>query len=312
MNSMISPPMRLLPFGIPFIRHAEISYWPPGYKWGPRRIYDHEIIYVVEGEISVELGDRQFLARTDQVFLIPPRVVQTFHAGNRSERQDHIGVHFDWLQRPDSDEFYYVGQGPNALMKDAQESLFREYQAIPGWNIALTPMLDLRGRPRVRTLLREVLVAQTVGGENALWQAGALLVAAIAQLGHEADLVRDIAANPHLGPDAVRRVQRARELLEDQHSKPLTVGEVAVQVGWSADHLGRMCREVVGVSPYRIQTLARLNRAREMLRQRSHSISSVAEHCGFKDVSHFMSTFKRETGLTARQFMEQGSGKDRG
>ena len=302
-------PLGAMPFNVPFIRFAEQCQWAAGFVWGPRRLYDHEVVYVLSGQLHVHLGDSEFVATADQAFLVPPRLVQVFRAGDGPEPQNHFGIHFDWVPRDDSNDFSLYNGSYGLLMDHAHEPFFREPQVIPGWDSAVTPVLDLRGRPRVRALLHELVTARSVGGEYMMWQSGALLAAAIAQLAHEADLLRDIATNPHLGPDAIRRVQRARELLEAPHPQPLSVGEVAAQVGWSADHLGRMCREVLGASPYRIQTTVRLNRAREMLRRRTFSIAQVAYQCGFKDVSHFMSTFKRETGVTAKQFMELGVGE---
>ena len=293
-----------LPFGLPFIRFAELCRWAAGFEWGPRRLYDHEIVYVLSGQLHVQLGDKEFIAAADHVFLVPPRLIQVFHAGDGPERQDHFGIHFDWLSRDDSNDFSLYNGTYGLLMDVTCEAFFREPRTIPGWDIEVTPVLDLRGRPRVRSLLHEVVAARSMGGDYMMWQSGALLAAVIAQLAHEVDLFQDIATNPHLGPDAIRRVQRARELLEAPHDKPLSVSEVAAAVDWCADHLGRMCREVLGVSPYRIQTAARLNRARQMLRAKTLGIDEIAYRCGFKDASHFMSTFKKETGLTARQYME--------
>ena len=245
----------------------------------------------------MSVGARRFEVLPDQVFLVPPRLRQTFRSGPSKEHHDHIGIHFDWLPRPDSSDFSFFlpGNGP------AKEMFFRDFHPVPHWDIEQSPVLDLRGRPRVRALLHEVVSAFAVGGEHSLFLAGALLAAAIAQLGHEAHLVSAIHENPHLGPDAIRCVQRARELLEFPRAKPLSVAAVAAEVGWSADHLGRMCREILGMAPYKIQTAARLRRAQEMLHI-NHDVAHVAQQCGFDDVSHFCATFKKHTGLTPRQF----------
>ena len=294
-----TPPPAPLPFLVPFVRFAEQLHWTPGYEWGPRRIYDHEIVYVARGMLRMKVGTQEFLAPADHVFFIPPRLINHFRTEETIDSHDIIGIHFDWRPRPDSADFSYYGGEQIGVV----ESLFREVELIPGWDIEKTPVLDLRGRPRVRTLLHDVIATYAAGSPYSTCQAGALLAVAIAQLAHEATLLQDLTANPHIGADAIRRVQRARELLETRRATPLSVSDVATQVGWTAHHLGRMCREILGTSPYRIQTAARLHLAQEMLRQNNISIAEVARHCGFKEVSHFMSTFKRETGITARQFM---------
>jgi AraC-like DNA-binding protein len=173
---------------------------------------------------------------------------------------------------------------------------------VPGWDIETTPLLDLRGRPRVRTLLHEVVKTYTITGKYSHWRSNTLLSAAIAQLAHEASLLQDVANNPHLGADAVRRVQQARELLEEPRTTPYSIAEVAGEVGWSSDHLGRMCREVLGASPLRVQLSARMSQARRLLRQPNTSIAETSRRCGYKDVMHFMTVFKKEHGVTAREY----------
>lgn len=298
---MLSPnpvPTPDLPFSVPFVRWAEHQVRQPGFSWGPRRLHDHEIVYVLRGQVRVQLEEHEFLAPADNVFFVPPRARHIFSADTGLKEYEVIGVHFDWLPLPDSTEFVIGGPATEVL----HEPWVRDTQLIPDWDIWSRPVLDLRGRPRVRTLLHEVTAVYGSSGKHVLLRAGAILLSAIAQLAHESYLLLDVEANPHIGADAVRRVQHARELLETVRLKPLQVPEVAAAVGWSDDHLGRMCREVLGISPYRIQTLARLRRAKELLRQNHFSVTEIAGLCGFKDASRFMTTFKRETGLTARQF----------
>ena len=286
----------LLPFALPIIRYADVVFWGAGTGFGPRRLYDHELLYVQTGALTVRLGEATLQLGADQLLLIPPRVRQQFWTGG--EAHSHIGVHFDWLPRADTAGFLTF----RPAQEPCDESLFREAVTIPNWDNDRLPVLDLRGRPRVRQLLLEVVAAHAVAGELARWQAGALLAAAIAAIAHEAALIGDQMANPGIGADAVRRVHRARELLEAPSDLPVTVAEAAARVGWSADHLTRMCRGVLHVTPSRLQMRARLQRARQLLRYGNTAVPEVARRCGFEDVAHFGAVFKKETGMTPRQF----------
>ncbi len=286
----------LLPFALPVIRFADVVYWSAHGTYGPRRLYDHELLYVQSGALKVRLGERILQLGPDQLILIPPRVQHEFWRG--AEPVTHIGVHFDWLPRPDTPGFLTFRPAEEPY----EETLFREVARVPHWDNDKLPVLDLRGRPAVLQLLLEVVAAHAVAGEMAPWQAGALLAAAIAAIGHEAALIGDQRDNPRIGPDAVRRVHRARELLEAPGDRPVAVAEAAARVGWSADHLTRMCREVLGVTPSRLQMRARLQRARQLLRYGNAAVPEVARRTGFEDVAHFCAVFKKETGLTPRQF----------
>lgn len=288
-----------LPFVTPFIRYAEVNTWPRSFEWGPRQIYDHELVYVLSGLLHMKIGSRSFDVPADHIFMIPPREVHTFRAANNHEPQLHIGVHFDWSPSTDSPEIPYYG----ARNEPAVERLFREAQEVPRWDRLTTPLIDLRGRPRVRTLLSEVVHIYRSEQELSEWHASTLLAATIGQIAHEAILMKELMSNLHVGADAVRRVQQARQLLEAHRIDPLKISEIAREVGWTPDHLTRMCREILGATPLHIQTAARMRRAKRLLRQKDMTIDTVARQCGFKSASHFMSCFKKETGMTARQFM---------
>ncbi len=109
--------------------------------------------------------------------------------------------------------------------------------------------------------------------------------------------------NTPIGAHAVRRVEKARVLLESQLDNPLSVEEVAEKIGWSADHLRRMVRLVYHTSPLELQFTARLQLARQMLRHEEISIADIGHSCGFEDPSHFARAFKARTGLTPRQYL---------
>ncbi|TXK84163.1 AraC family transcriptional regulator [Paenibacillus sp. N3.4] len=56
----------------------------------------------------------------------------------------------------------------------------------------------------------------------------------------------------------------------------------------------------------------RLNRAKHMLTETDLTITEVAGHTGFNDMSHFFHMFKRETGFTPRQFRQETHKRKKG
>lgn len=286
-------------FLVPLVRWAQIATQPADWSLGPRRIYDHQFVYVIQGHVAVTIDEQQFTAIDHHLLLLPPRLPHRFE-GLGGKVHHMIGIHFDWVPRADTPPFTTHRHADEAC----NPALFRDPQNVPEWDRATTPALDLRGRPRVYQLLHDA-VTNFDANEYSRLQVGGLMIAAIAQMAHEAVLLRSVETNSRLGADAVRRVHRARELLEAAHPLPLSVSEVGTAVGWSADHLGRMCREVLGVSPYRLQMKARLRRAAELLCYGDVSVADVARQCGFNDASKFASAFKRETGLSPRQHVQR-------
>ena len=249
------------PFSVPFVRWADtVRVEAGGAGTRPRQIYDHELVYVMEGEGEIILDGQTHPARLDSLFLVRPRVYHSFLSPIEPQRL--LGVHFDWEARPDTADFSShrpVGNAPDW-------SLFRPAQNIENWDVNAQPSLDLRGRVGVRRALEAVVTEWQRADALAPVIAGALLAAALGQIAREAQLLHEVAAHQSAPPDAVRRVQLARELLELPEAPLLSIEQIAAQVGWSGDHLRRMCRAILGSGPLEIQSAARVRRAGELLR----------------------------------------------
>ena len=165
----------------------------------------------------------------------------------------------------------------------------------------MQPVLNFHTRPTVRHFLEEVVTAAARWDENSRFQAGGLLVAAICQIQREVQLLASFQHSPAIGPDAQRRLIDARYSLENVSQDIPTVAHIAARIGWSADYLSFMAREAWGISPRRLQMDARLRRARELLRE-GIAVSEVARLCGFDDTSHLGRAFRKDSGLTPREY----------
>lgn len=92
-------------------------------------------------------------------------------------------------------------------------------------------------------------------------------------------------------------LQRAREFLEANHERDLTIAQVAQAAGVSRVHLTRAYAAAYGLPPHAHLNLIRLRHALAML-ERGVPIAEVAARAGFADQSHFTRRFKGAFGLT--------------
>lgn len=294
-----------LPFILPFIRWADVVTLTQRRSVEQRRIYDHELVYVVAGRGRIVINNVAHEAIPDRLFFVQPRVWHSF-VPEAGEVLQLLGVHFDWTPQHDTLAFPIFSPADEPV----EESKFRTPREIPHWPLGAQPFLELCGRLAVRRALEAVVAeySRLNRDELAREAAGALLSHTIFVIAREAKALQQMAQSTRIGADALRRVQHARELLESTPAAPHSVDEVATQVGWSADHLRRTFKQVLGTSPQQFQMTARLRHAQEMLRKETLSISEVAHHCGFDDPSHFARVFKTHTGLTPRQYLQMAKG----
>lgn len=82
------------------------------------------------------------------------------------------------------------------------------------------------------------------------------------------------------------------ELMEAHLSEPLSLIEIAEDVGLSRRQIERLFRQEMGRSPARYYLEIRLDRARHLLIQSSLPVVEVAVACGFVSASHFSKCYR--------------------
>ncbi len=94
------------------------------------------------------------------------------------------------------------------------------------------------------------------------------------------------------------RLAAALELMESHPGEPLKRSETARRVGLSVRQLDRLFSEKLHRSYADHYRRARLERARDLLRQSSVPITEIALACGFSSASHFGRAYKEAFGVT--------------
>ena len=98
----------------------------------------------------------------------------------------------------------------------------------------------------------------------------------------------------------------AREYLEENLGRSVTLEELAHRANLGPFHLARVFRDEVGMPPHAYQMQARLGRARSLLLQ-GWPVARVARETGFADQSHLTRRFKRLVGVPPSRYGHQNS-----
>ncbi len=97
-------------------------------------------------------------------------------------------------------------------------------------------------------------------------------------------------------------VANAKSYILSHFQQDIRVEDIADSVSLSKYHFSRIFKAETGYSPHEYLFSVRLARARELLTGTRMTVDSIAATCGFTSTSHFIRSFKRETGTTPTMF----------
>lgn len=153
---------------------------------------------------------------------------------------------------------------------------------IPFEGIAVTRLGDPSGYLRDYERLREAWVVR-----NDRAKALSILYGIFARLAREEETDRCPALRP--------AVEYLTAHLSDS---ALSCETIAAQAGLSTVYFRRLFRTAYGVPPKQYLLELRIRLARQFLAESGHSVTEVAELCGFSSVYHFCRAFRSATGET--------------
>ena len=98
-------------------------------------------------------------------------------------------------------------------------------------------------------------------------------------------------------------VKRVRETIEEHLTdSSFTVEQLCKLIFMSHSQLHRKLDALTGCSPNKFMRMIRLNKARDLLKNSSDSIASIALDCGYNDPGYFGRIFKQEYELTPQEW----------
>lgn len=99
------------------------------------------------------------------------------------------------------------------------------------------------------------------------------------------------------------------EYIENNLSDDISIDTLAEEFYLSKYHLSREFKKYMGITIYRYITLKRLIRSKDYILQKD-SITDVYKKSGFGDYSNFFRSFKKEYGITPKEYYKIMRSKD--
>ena len=141
---------------------------------------------------------------------------------------------------------------------------------------------------------RQVAPGQVVAGMS-------LLAALFVQIARISD---SAALTPEGDPRSRKagQIEQFRQMVNEQFRSHRSVDHYARQLGLTPGHLGRLCREALGMSPLDVLNGRIVHEAQRELVYSTLSVKQVAAELGYEDEAYFGRFFKKHTGQRPTEF----------
>jgi AraC family transcriptional regulator len=238
--------------------------------------------------------------------------------------EDAYAFHVNFLKEPFSafrktraPERYFLGEGDSTMLDCSEASTVTMYSALDTVRLYM-PRLTLQDFVREEYGSGEVHLKppQQVMRDPILYHLGACLSALLERPEENNSLLVDYIAlslqshiyqicsttpawNPKArGGLAPWQESRAKEAMDADLDKEITIARLAYDCGLSASQFARAFRQSTGCPPHRWLLQRRIDRAQDLLLTSDKTLAEIASACGFSDRGHLTRAFGQTVGTS--------------
>lgn len=103
-----------------------------------------------------------------------------------------------------------------------------------------------------------------------------------------------------LNTESNHPVNRAIRYMKDNCLAPYSIRQLSYDLDMSESYLCRYFKKIIGISPNEYLMKLKMEKAKELLREKS--VTETAFDLGYDNISYFIYLFKKEFGITPKQF----------
>lgn len=98
------------------------------------------------------------------------------------------------------------------------------------------------------------------------------------------------------------KLTQVLEYIQAYLDQDIPLADLAALTGMSQYHFCRLFKRSLGVTPHQYVMKQRIERSKQLLKQKDLAIADIALMCGFKTQSHLTTLFRKSTGTTPKNF----------
>lgn len=250
--------------------HPYRTFWSHNMNFNAHLQKQVEILYVLEGELSVTINHNSTLVKPNELVIIFPNTVHSYETKNYS----YVGLLiFDTS---------LTGDFANQLIKyKCSHPILSPKQVHPDIIYCIRAILHSQDEPKSLGLMKGYI--------------SVILGRAFEHLTLEKIIYNDHTDLTH----------KTLLYLAEHYKDSLTLAGLAQVLGTSKYHLSRIFSNKIGCNFNTYLNTLRIGYAQHLLANHSLSITDIAFECGFESQRTFNRTFKEISNITPSQYRKQ-------
>ena len=107
--------------------------------------------------------------------------------------------------------------------------------------------------------------------------------------------------------DRIAQLKPVLEYIETHFSENLSLTELSGIIGMNPKYFCRFFSSLTRQTPMNYVNYYRIEQAATMLSTTNMTVTEIGMECGFNDTCHFVKTFKKQKGLTPKQYQKKSA-----
>jgi len=263
---------------IPQIKSMGVSIFDPVWSLKKHKSGGNELLYIIRGKVKLITDEYTCTASDGEVLLVPK---DTFHRDefNLEKELEVLIIQYTWDKYEDS-------------FRELKNDVFASIQE--------------ETKNSIRRILDEMRIAHSSENHSRLdpiiLNTRLLTVLLLILRASEKDNCEFHEGNNTQSASHSQLIKRAKNLIERKYSEPLSLEEIALDLGVSPYHLSRVFSSENNFSLFEYLTHIRMVKAAAMLSEKRMNVSEIAEAVGFHDGAYFSKVFKKYYGKKPSDF----------
>lgn len=243
----------------------------PSYGYGPTIRHEYIIHYVLSGEGTYYVNNKEYKIKENQGFLICPEAITYYKADEKNP----------WT-------YIWVGFTGSSAKKYLNYAGLDEDQLIFHSN-----------DDEIKTCIKEMIDNPPTNYHNELLLHG-LLYKFMAKLSKTSNI-------SYIGTSTDYSnyyIEKSVEYINKHYTEDIKIQDIADYLSLHRSYLCKLFKKVIGKSPQEYLICFKINKSIELLEKTDLSINEISNLIGYCDQIAFSKTFKRTLGVSPKQYRD--------